>query len=122
VINTFPSQSATSELLQVVLLTQKFMRKKLKYVFETRLPFPSQQIMLCIRAEGADSDLKSIAFSTLGQLLELKLKKLARGIHTLVTPANKTSARKRDAIGRFVRNNLLPVVSENNMYYCERAS
>jgi hypothetical protein len=97
-------------------------RKKLKYVFETRLPFPSQQIMLCIRAEGADSDLKSIAFSTLGQLLELKLKKLARGIHTLVTPANKTSARKRDAIGRFVRNNLLPVVSESNMFYCERAS
>jgi hypothetical protein len=94
--------------------------KKLKYVFETRLPFPSQQMMLCIRAEGSDNDLKSIAFSTLGQLLELKLKKLGHGIHELVTPGNKTSARKRDASGRFIKSNLLPIVPDNNMYCCER--
>jgi hypothetical protein len=80
--------------------------KKLKYVVEARLPFPSENLMLCVRAEGNDHDLRRIAISALLQMLEAKWKQLNQGIHRLSIGADKTSGRKRDARGRYIADML----------------
>jgi hypothetical protein len=84
-------------------------RKKLKYVIEARLPLPSHDVILCVRAEGNDRALSNIAFGALEQLFEIKWRQLSDGIHRLTMLNDKTALKKRDANGRYVKSLLLPM-------------
>jgi hypothetical protein len=95
--------------------------KKLKYVIEARLPLPSHNVLLCVRAEGSDNSLGSIAFNALQNLLEARWRNLGTGIQKLLVNTGKRPARERDASGRYTKSIGLPYnFSDENIRNRER--
>jgi hypothetical protein len=90
----------------IPLVTKFSHRKKLKFIVEARLPLPSHGVMLCVRAEETSKSLQSIAFSALDYLLTQKLKMLNDSLYKLIICSGKKSPRKRDANGRYMKEQL----------------